>query len=164
MKLSFTILEFVFLSLSVVSIVFNILQYKDQKKIKEEKFTPIYNGLVGLFNDIKLKISNYYLRQNLLFNPKNPFTDTEALRWDFYEFTISSISNLDSLREQVVPILKSIDANEDRIFKGADFGLTDEEKKQRKMFLEKWEEEQKILKKKRQTEFKALESQKDTQN
>jgi len=60
-----------------------------------------------LFNDIKLKISNYYLRQNLLFNPKNPFKDIEALRWDFYEFTISSISNLDSLREQVVPILKS---------------------------------------------------------
>jgi len=120
--------------------------------------------LVGLFNDIKLKISNYYLRQNLLFNPKNPFKDTEALRWDFYEFIISSISNLDSLREQVVPILKSIDANEDRIFKGADFGLTDEEKKQRKMFLEKWKEEQEILKKKRQTELKALESQKDVQN
>jgi hypothetical protein len=32
MKLSFTILEFIFLSLSVFSIVLNILQYKDQKK------------------------------------------------------------------------------------------------------------------------------------
>ena len=154
--IEFTSKEIFFIIATIISVVYNILQYKHIKTTQKEKFTPIFNGLIGLFNDIKLKISKYYLKQNLMYSPKNPYQDIEALRWNFYEFTIEAISHLDSLRESIVPVIKSIDENEDRIFKGADFGLTIEEKNQKKLFIEKSRIDQEILKIKKEAELGKL--------
>ena len=158
--IEFTIKEIIFIGTTIISVVYNILQYKQIKTTQEEKFIPIYNSLIGLFNDIKLKISKYYSKQTLIFNPKSPYKETDALRWNFYEFTIEAISHLDSLRESIVPVIKSIDENEDRIFKGADFGLTIEEKRQKKLFIEKWEKDQEILKIKKEVELEKLQEKK----
>lgn len=57
--IEFTIKEIFFIITTIISFVYNILQYKQIKTTQEEKFIPIYNGLIGLFNDIKLKISKY---------------------------------------------------------------------------------------------------------
>ena len=158
--ITFSNTEIVSIAIAILSIFVNILQWTQIKTTRKEKFIPIYNGLIGLFNDIKLKISKYYLKQNLIYSPKNPYKEMEALRWNFYEFTIEAISHLDSLRESVVPIIKSIDENEDRIFKGADFGLTVEEKRLKKLSYEKWEKDQEILKKKKETELEKLQEKK----
>lgn len=158
--IEFTIKEIIFIGTTIISVVYNILQYKQIKTTQEEKFIPIYNSLIGLFNDIKLKISKYYSKQTLIFNPKSPYKETDALRWNFYEFTIEAISHLDSLRESIVPVIKSIDENEDRIFKGADFGLTIEEKRQKRLFIEKWEKDQEILKIKKEAELEKLQEKK----
>ena len=158
--IEFSIREIILISIAIISAVFNFVQWKQIKTTQEEKFIPIYNGLIGLFNDIKLKISKYYLKQSLIFNPKSPYKETDALRWNFYEFTIEAISHLDSLRESIVPVIKTIDENEDRIFKGTDFGLTIEEKKQKELFIEKSRIDQEILKKKREAELEKLQEKK----
>jgi len=158
--IEFSIREIVLISITIISAVLNFIQWKQIKTTQEEKFVPIYNGLIGLFNDIKLKISKYYLKQRLIFNPKNPPKEIEALQWNFYEFTIEAISHLDSLRESIVPVIKSIDENEDRIFKGVDFGLTVEEKRQKKLIMEISEKDQEILKKKKEAELEKLQEKK----
>jgi len=158
--IEFSIREIILISITIISAVFNFVQWKQIKTTQEEKLIPIYNGLIGLFNDIKLKISKYYLKQTLIYSSKNPYKETEALRWNFYEFTIEAISHLDSLRESIVPVIKSIDENEDRIFKGTDFGLTIEEKRQKKLFIERAEKDQEILKKKREAELEKLQEKK----
>lgn len=158
--IEFSIREIILILITIISAVFNFAQWKQIKTTQKEKFIPIYNGLIGLFNDIKLKISKYYSKQTLIYNPKNPYKEIEALQWNFYEFTVEAISHLDSLRESIVPVIKSIDENEDRIFKGADFGLTVEEKRQKKLFMERWEKDQEILKIKRETELEKLQEKK----
>jgi hypothetical protein len=80
----------------------------------------------------------------------------EALRRNFYEFIAETISHFESLREHIVPILKTIDPSEERVFKGADFGVTDKEKEVRKKFDEKWQIQQEIERRKLTKELEQL--------
>lgn len=47
---------------------------------------------------------------------------------NFYEFIVQTRSDVSDLREHVVSMLKTMDSNEERVFKAADFGLPTEEK------------------------------------
>jgi flagellar biosynthesis protein FlhB len=40
------------LTIAIVSIVMNIIQFQKQLQMKKETLKPIYNGLIGLFNDL----------------------------------------------------------------------------------------------------------------
>ena len=66
--LNLTWLEIFSIITAVVSLVFNIIQWRDSKASKE----PLSNALVAMFNDIKSKSNNVYLTYNALFSPNNP--------------------------------------------------------------------------------------------
>ena len=102
---------------TLVSIVINIWQFQKWRQIKKETLKPIYNGLIGLFNDVKNKGTYCYGRRNLLFARNTPYNTIEVLRWNFYEFITETISDFESLREHIVPILKTIEPREERVFK-----------------------------------------------
>lgn len=117
-----------FLIVAVVSAVVNILQHQKLSQIQKQKVTPIYNGLVGLFNDIKNKSLHCYARQSFLHAPDNPYKSIESLRGNFYEFIVETAKDFNSLVEHIVAILKTIDPSDKRVFKGIDFAQTEEEK------------------------------------
>jgi len=133
-------LDIILLALSIISIVINIIQYQKQHQMEKEKFIPIYDGLVGLFNDVKNKNTNLYMKQNLLYSKDNPYKEIETLKWNFWEFITENITHLDSLREQIVPILKTIDPSEERVFTGVEFRLTNQEKNTRKILFDNMQE------------------------
>jgi len=142
----------------IVSVVINIIQYQKQRQMKKETLRPIYNGLIGLFNDVKNKGTHCHRRQNLLFARDNPYNTVEALKRNFYEFIIETISHFESLREHIVPILKTVDPSEESVFKGADFGITDKEKEVRKKFDERWQIQQEIDRRRLTEELEQLKS------
>lgn len=128
----------------IASGIYNVMQWQQLRHIKKQTFKPIYNGLIGLFNDVKNKGTYCYTRQSLLFHKDSPYKDIEVLRWNFYEFITETIAHFQSLREHIVPILKTIEPSEDRVFKEADFAVTQDEKEARKKISENWKIEQEI--------------------
>ena len=119
------------LIVAIVSVVWNILQYQKLSQIEKQRFIPIYNGLVGLFNDAKNKSLHCYTRQSFLLAPNNPYKSIESLRGNFYEFMVEAAKDFNSLVEHIVAILKTIDPSDKRVFKGIDFAVTDKEKETR---------------------------------
>jgi len=119
------------LIVAVVSLVWNILQYQKLSQIEKQRFTPIYNGLVGLFNDAKNKSLHCYTRQSFLLAPNNPYKSIESLKGNFYEFTIETAKDFNGLVEHIVPILKTIDPTDKGVFKGIDFAVTEKEEEAR---------------------------------
>ncbi len=135
----------VMLAIAIISIVINILQLQKQLQVKKEKFRPIYNGLIGLFNDVNNKVSYcYYEKRNHLLATDNAYNSAETLKQNFNEFISESISYLNTFREHIVPILKTMDSDEERIFKAADFGITDEQRESKRKANEKWQLQQEI--------------------
>ena len=132
--LHFTPQEIFTSTVAIISIVINIIQWQKSRLF----IKPIYNGMLGLFNDIKSKILPCYQKQAILFNADNPHKDAETLRWDFYEFAQQIISYLEGFKEHIVAVLKSMEKSEKEIFKAAEFGLTEDEKIRQKEFLELW--------------------------
>lgn len=136
--------EIISLGIAVGLGVLNIIQFQKQLQMKRETLKPIYNGLIGLFNDVKNKGTHCYGRQNLLFGRDNPYNNVQILKWNFFEFITETINHFQSLREHIVPILKTIEPSEDRVFKEANFAVAKEEKEARKRFGERWEIQEKI--------------------
>lgn len=134
----------VMLAIAVTSIVLNIIQFQTKRTI----FKPTYNGLIGLLNDVKNRSMHCYGKQNILFAKDNPHKDIETLKWDFWEFAREVIGYLDGFREHIVAILKTMNPNEDQIFKAADFALTEEDKKIRKEISEEMRRKRKLLEQK----------------
>jgi len=150
----------VMLIIAIVSIVINIIQLQKQLQVKKETFRPIYNGLIGLFNDINNKVSYcYHEKRNRLLATDNAYNSAEALKQNFDEFLSESISYLNTFREHIVPILKTMDSDEKRIFNAADFALTDEQRESRKKASEKWQLQQEIERIKLDKELEQLKSQ-----
>jgi len=127
--ITLTWLDVGFLVATIVSVVYNILQSQKLSQIQEQSFTPIYNGLIGLFNDIKNKSLHCYTRQSLLRAPDNPYKSIESLRGNFYEFMVETTNDFNGLVEHIVAILKTIDPTDKGVFKGVDFAVAEKEKK-----------------------------------
>ena len=149
-----------FLIVGALSLVGNLLQRQKLSQIQEQKVTPIYNGLIGLFNDAKNKGQYCYLRQSFLLAPDSPYKSIESLRGNFYEFTVEAAKDFNSLVEHIVAILKTIDPSDKRVFKGIDFALTEREKKMREQLDEKLRTQEQIRQGKLDKELEQLRSRK----
>jgi hypothetical protein len=131
-------LDMIFLGIALVSLFINLFQFmiwwRDQKKF----YRPLSSSLIGLFNDIKTKITHAFATQNLLFSAKNPHKELETLRWEYAAFTNTVINYLNGFQEIVVSILATLNPSDKEgkeAFRASDFGLTEEEKQQRKEVL-----------------------------
>ena len=100
--LQFTKTEIFTCALAIISIIINIIQYQKARLITK----PIYNGMLGLFNDIKSKILTCYQKQNILFLANNPHKDIETLRWNFNEFAQQVIGYLEGFKKAKKRYLK----------------------------------------------------------
>lgn len=135
--ITFSIVEITSLAIAIGLGVLNVIQFQNQRLLKKETLRPIYNGLIGIFNDVKNKGTYWYVKRNLLFAKSYPYKTPETLKGNLFEFANETINHLENLREHIVPILKTIDPSEERVFKGVDFGLTDREKELRQEFVAK---------------------------
>ncbi len=109
--------------LSVVSLVFNYVQWRDHKQARE----PIVNQLTALFNDIKTNQNNAMHLQKMLFAVANPHQEIGTLRWEYAHSLQGLIHNLSGLQEQVVALLVTMnpgDRSGAQVFKAQDYGLT----------------------------------------
>jgi hypothetical protein len=94
---------------------------------------------VALFNDIKLKSTNVYLAQQVLFSQNNPHSDVATLRWEYAAFTQNVLAYLQGFQEAVVGILASTNPDDKdgaRAFRASDYGLTSQERELRNKNLE----------------------------
>lgn len=125
------------IGLAVISIVLNIIQLVKRKSITK----PISNSLIGLFNDVKYKNWLCYGKRNILFAPHNPHKNIHTLKWDFNDFILSMNSALSGFQEHIVAQLKELGVSDKDVFNAVDFGLTKEEKEEKKLWQKKQREE-----------------------
>lgn len=52
--------EIVSLAIAIGLGMLNIIQFQRQLRIEKERFKPIYNGLIGIYNHVNNKVSYYY--------------------------------------------------------------------------------------------------------
>lgn len=134
-KLSLTGLEVFFIITTIISFVFNLLQWRERKASRD----PLSNALIGIFNDIKSKTNEVFFAYNALFNPNNPHKDVPTLRWEYGLFMQNVLGFFRGLQEQVVGVLVSLrpDDKEGKLaFRAADYGLTEQDKELRKQSFE----------------------------
>jgi len=132
--LQLSLFDIITISIAITSLFFNLYQFMDSRKFKQQLLNPIHSQLVGLFNDIKSKLGTTYITQQLLSNPKNPHKDLHTLKWEYYLFTFTVIGFLNGFQEIVraaLSTLKPEDKTGEAAFKAADYGLTQEERKLR---------------------------------
>ncbi len=127
--------EVVTLTFAILSVGINVIQAVQNRNLKKNTLTPIYNGLIGLFNDVKQQSAHYFHRRQILYAKGNPYTTTKAIKWNFWEFIAETISHLQVLREHMVSLLKTIEPKE-RTFKESEFALTREDKELREQAQE----------------------------
>lgn len=135
--LSLTGMEVFFIITTILSLGFNILQWRESKASKE----PLANTLVGTFNDIKLKTNAVFFAYNALFNSNNPHKEVNTLRWEYGLFIQYVLNFLQSLQEQVVSVLVSLrpDDKEGKLaFRASDYGLTEQDKELRRESFEQF--------------------------
>ena len=135
-----TWLDIVSISIAIIYLFGNLFQFMIWWRDKKKLYIPMQSALVALFNDIKSKINNAYLVQQLLFSPQNPHKDLATLKWKYYEFTMGVIGCLQGFQEAVVGVLVKLNP-EDRdgraAFRASDYGLTEQEKKLREENLKR---------------------------
>jgi len=130
--------EIISISISIVLGVLNIIQYYRKRGILK----PISNSLVGLFNDVKNKLILCNGQRNKLWAERYPHKSSLAVRWDYDDFIFTMIESLYGFQEHIVAMCESLGISGDKVFQAINFGLTEEEKEQRKMFFERWKEYQ----------------------
>jgi len=132
-----TYLEIFFVVATVVSLVFNVIQWRDGKAARE----PLSNALVGTFNEIKSRANYVHFAYGALFNQNNPHESVETLRWEYGHFLQSELNALEGMQEQVVSILVSLrpdDKAGTQAFRARDYGLTDADKEIRRINFERY--------------------------
>lgn len=135
--LTLSILEIFFVITTVISLVFNIIQWREGKAAKE----PLSNALVGTFNEIKSRANYVHFAYGALFNPNNPHKDVQTIRWEFGHFLQSELNTLEGPQEQLVSVLVSLrpeDKTGSMAFRARDYGLTEDDKEIRRMNFEKY--------------------------
>ena len=139
--LSLTKFELISIGIAVVSLVGNIMQWRERKAWKD----PLSNALIALFNDIKATTNYVYYVNNALFNPHNPHKDPLTLRWEYGLFAQSITGYLQGFQEQAVGLLVSLnpkDKEGKRAFRAFGFGMTDNERKLREDHFVRYREAQ----------------------
>ena len=135
--ITLTGLEIFFIATAVVSLVFNIIQWREGKAAKD----PLSNALVGTFNEIKSRTNYVYFAYNALFNPNNPHKDVQTFRWELGLLLQSEINALEGFQEQLVSVLVSLrpdDKTGALAFRARDYGLTESDKEIRRLNLEQY--------------------------
>ena len=156
--IEFSIFELVSLGFTVLLGIVTIVQFLQNRHMKKDAFKPVYNGLIGVFNDVKNREKQSSAKLNLLYAEGNPYGSLEVVKMNYYDFKRENIQNLGSLREHIVPILKTIEPNQDKIFQAADFALTTQEKLFKHKFNEGWMLKQEIELEKSKKELASLRS------
>lgn len=134
------------LAIAIGSGAVNALQYQRQTILEKEANRTVYNQLIGLYNDIDVTAYHYYYeRQVPLLEADNPYDTVEALRENFLEFILQARSDMYILREHLVATLKTLDPDEERMFRAWEFGSTPKLKELRRRVRE-LEEEAKLNK------------------
>lgn len=126
----FTAKELITSAIAIISLTFNIIQWQKQKNF----YKPIYNALIGLFNEIKSKQIFYYGKQQSL--ETGVCSDKDS----FSQFIRLVTIDFEGIKEHLVATLKTMDKSDTEIFKASDFGLTEAEKKQREEFFKRSKE------------------------
>jgi hypothetical protein len=129
----FTPVEIISLGVAIISIVLNIIQWQKQRIF----YKPIYNALVGLFNDIKTKQIDYYTRQKQLESRVYSAQDLNEITHSFSAFIRETTVDFEGVKEHLVAALKTMNPSEEEIFKASDFGLTSDDKRRRDEFLKR---------------------------
>ena len=133
----FSGLEIFFIVTTVISLVLNLLQWKDRRAFR----IPLTNSLVALFNDIKVKSNNATFVYGSIFGPNNPHGQLETIRWEYGLFVQTAIGYLQGFQETVVGLLISLnpkDTHGKLVFRSTDYGLTKEENEYRREMWRKW--------------------------
>jgi hypothetical protein len=131
-------LDLFFAITTVISIGFNLWQlFRDRYK-----YEPLKNSFIGLFNDIKSRQLRAHFRQQLLTSSAGTAASAEQLRLEFYDFAEETKQSLDQIREHVVAAIHTLDnsISSQQVFKAADFGMSEEEKRQRAEGFKKYME------------------------
>lgn len=138
--LQLTKLEVFFIATTLISLFFNVFQamiwWRDQKNL----FRPLSNSLVALFNDIKAKSLHCFFVQNTLWNPNNPHKEMDTLRWEYGAFTQTMITALQGFQESVVGVYTTLNPDDKdgaKVFRAADYGLTQQEREFKQKNLER---------------------------
>jgi hypothetical protein len=138
--LSLDWLQIFFIVTTIVSLIFNIIQWRDKRSF----INPITNNLVSLFNDIKAKTVHTTFVYNALFNPNSPHKDIHTLRWEYGLFVQDVAGAYQGFQESVVGLLISLNPKDKEgkvAFRAAEYGLTKDEKEAREMMKRKWREQ-----------------------
>ena len=134
--LTLTGLEIFFVVTTVISLVFNVIQWRDGKSARE----PLSNALVGTFNEIKSRANYVTFAYSALFDANNPHKIVDTLRWEHGHFLQSELNALEGFQEQLVSVLVSLrpeDKSGDLAFRAGDYGLTEQDKEIRRMNFER---------------------------
>jgi len=142
--ISFTIGEIVSIAIAIVLGILNIIQFYKKRGI----FKPISNSLVGLFNDVKDKLILCNGTKNKLWNQQYPYSEAAAVKWDYDSYIFAMTEILYGFQEHIVALLKSLEVSDDKVFQAINFGLTEDEKEQRKIYMKNLAEAQKMYQKK----------------
>ncbi len=138
--LNLTGLEIFFIITTLVSFFFNLYQLMISRREKQSLQIPLTNILAALFNDVKSKTNSVYGTQQFLFHPKSPHKEIETLRWEFWRFAEAVIDSLRGFQEALVGALITLnpkDRDGKLVFRSADYGLTEDEKKVRDEYIKR---------------------------
>lgn len=137
--LNLTGLEVFFIATTMISLVINLLQWRDRRTLQ----LPLTNALIALFNDIKAKTGNVNFVYNALFNPNSPHSNLATLRWEYGLFAQEMIGYFQGFQEAVVGVLATLnpkDKEGKQAFRASDYGLTEQEKTWRAERMRKLQE------------------------
>ena len=135
--MTLTPLEIFSILTTIISLVFNFVQWRDGKASK----APLTNSLVGTFNEIKGREDYVYFARNTLFSPNTPHKDVDTLRWEFALFLEGELKALEGFREQLTGVLVSLKPDDKAgayVFRAKDFGLTEQDKEVRRINYERY--------------------------
>ena len=152
--LTLTSLEIFFIVTTILSLFLNLYQLMTARKYRASFHTPLSNGLIALFNDIKQKSLNAFLTQQRLFNIQNPHKEIGTLKWDYVQFAQSMMDNLRGFQESVVGLIVTLNPQDKEgkmAFRASGYGLTEEEKELNRDRAKHWIEQAKISAKKTET-------------
>jgi hypothetical protein len=138
--LQLTPLEVFFIVTTFLSLFLNLYQFMIWRRDQKTLFRPLSNAVIALFNDIKLKATNVYLAQQVLYSPNSPHKDITTLRWEYGAFTQSVLAYLQGFQEALVGILATMNPDDpegERVFRAAEYGLTGDERELRRKNLER---------------------------
>lgn len=129
-------LDLFFAVTTAVSLALNLWQlFRDRYK-----YAPLKDLLIGLLNDLKARGLRVHERQLMVDSPIGMQLPLEAVRFGFWDFTRETLHGLEQLREHVVAAIQVIDpaASTQQIFRAAEFGLNEQEKRLKEEGMERF--------------------------